>query len=306
MRIPLISKTTQIDINFLRRSFKESAKIYNEIVSSAHSKTLEELYTDEFKPKNTKSCITTVKSLFSGKPVEAKLNEMMLTGLSFKKNHRLKFSLIINKINELGYKSFGILVNKTKTNKFLPGRMESYQNEEFAGVQIRLLQAAIEYAKRYSIKSMPLTSLLPALKFHTMMGFRPIRTFDFEIRNQQDFKKAIEKCYYKISDGELYLRDIIPIISKTNGKYYLDVNRTIYCSMMKYNEKTAKTKGLKALKIYDRDPLSMVVMNLQGREFNKWLERIKGFEMIPDNGFSDPKFGIYEKFIRRWFSIIFG
>lgn len=40
------------------------------------------------------------------------------------------------------------------------------------------------------------------------------------------------------------------------------------------------------------------------QEFEKWLERIKGFEIIPDSGFKDPHFSMWEKFFRKWMSVI--
>lgn len=259
MKVPFISKTTHIDTEFLNKSLDESTRIYNEIVGSVKSKTLEELYTDEFRTQKTKSLITTVKSLKTGKPVNAELIENMITGLSYSKDHRLNLELVVNKIINLGYKSFGIFVNEGRKGLFSTGRMLSYQTERFAGTQIRLLQATIEHAKRYGIKTMPLFSLLPAVRFHTMMGFRPIKTYDIEVKTEKDIQKSIIKFFRRIGTTELNMDEIIPILSQRKGKYYLDINRTLYCSMMKHNERIAEIKGVQSLKVWDRDAPTHII-----------------------------------------------
>lgn len=269
-------------VELLKNAYKKSMQIYRQTVDAAKSKTLEELYTEEFRPSVQRANKTTVKSLETGKPVSVDLRYRLVEG-KLNGSHRLMYTVVTPNGKTLGKKGFGI-EDKEGEKRFAAGFIKSKKNDIYAGVQIRLLQAACEEAQRNGIKFMPLSSLLPAAKFHTMMGFRPTRSFNVEIKSMSDITKAITDNYIDFKKAGFEPSEVVPILSKKDGKYYFDRNRTIYCATMKRNEKMLKNGNKRHLKLSDEHSDESINMIMQGREFNKWLERIKGFEIMPKEG----------------------
>jgi len=286
--------------DLLELYYIRSRQMYYETLDSAKSSTLSDIYTDKFKPSSTKKCMTTVKSLETGEPVNVNFVGPQFDTISKKRVYNINYSLRTDDGLLLGDKEFGLCSRDNKT-EIIPGHIHSYKNDELAGVQIRLLQAAIELAHKFNIRNIPLDSLIPAVKFHTMMGFRPIKSFSTKV-------KSVEDVYNKVQNGFKTLQkdyapsDIVPVLSKNKDDYYIDFNRTLYCTAMKKNEKILKEKGLRHLP-EDTSHLSYVVnMILPSTEINTWLNRIRGFEILPEHA-SDDKSGFFAKTARFLFNL---
>lgn len=287
-------KTAARTINDL---YRDSMKVYMDLVKSVKSRSLEELYTDEFRPSKTKSNITTVKSLATGKPVEAELSEALISGKSENVKHRLKYFLkTVSEGKFLGSKIFSIDINPDKTKKFMPGFIKSPKNNEYSGTQIRLLQTACEKAKRDGVKQIRALALMPSVIFHTMMGFRPSRSFSMEVKTPEDVQTVFD-ALISINPARVSMNDYIPILSKKGNKYYLDKNRTIYCAAMRANARELKESGKRNLSLKGKILDEAVDMVLQGHELNKWNERIKGFEITPDGGNTPKKMTFLQKLV---------
>ena len=305
MILPRVTELYNPQTELLEKAYKHSMDVLKETVESVHSKTLDELYTDAFRPQQTKSNMTTVKSLKTGEPVNINLDYKLISGESEDVSHRLKYYAYLADGNSyLGSKTFGIRNNPyTHAKEFESGFITSKHNDDYAGVQIRLLQAACEEANRNGIKSIPLFGLLPAINFHTMMGFRPVAHCGEEIRSLRDITKAMNDmrtyCSRNI-DGETE-----PILAKNGDKYFFDANRTLYCAVIKDNNKALKN-GKRHLSLGSINSDNAIDMELSGEEFNKWIERSKGFEIMSDEGGHPQKRSLKEKFTDILRTIKFG
>lgn len=263
----------------LEKMYESSQARIREVIDKAHSKTLDKLYTDEFRPEVLKANKTTVISLKTGEPVPVTLSGRITDGRQ-EGSHRRKYLLKSDdKDDILGSKSFGIKV-KNGYEEFVPGYIESSKNDDYAGTQIRLLQVACELAKKHGINKMPLTALFPALKFHTMMGFRPVPERSLKMLSQNDVKTA-SSMFNEMYRERFYPEDVVPIFSKIDGDIYFDRNLTAFHAVMKNNERILNNTNQRHLSLsgcMDDD----VSMSLEGEEFDKWQSRIKGFEILPD------------------------
>ena len=281
MILPRVTGNYNPQTELLENVYKRSMKVLKETIDSAHSKTLDELYTDTFKPSHTKSDVTTVKSLKTGEPVEINL-KYRLDGLNLQEQeNRFKYSAYLSNSNKyLGSKTFGIKQKEGK-NVFEGGFIVSAKNNKYSGVQIRLLQAACEEADKNGIQKMPLCSYLPAVKFHTMMGFRPTEQCNGEVRSLSDIAKETEN-FCRDYSKEIYEEDVTPILTKIGNTYHFDRNRTLYCATMKRNERLLEYGKKRNLSLKNNFTDSSIDMELSGKEFEKWIERSKGFEIISD------------------------
>ena len=225
MILPRVTGNYNPQTELLENVYKRSMKVLKETIDSAHSKTLDELYTDTFKPSHTKSDVTTVKSLKTGEPVEINL-KYRLDGLNMQEQeNRFKYSAYLSNNNkDLGSKTFGIKQKEGK-NVFEGGFIVSAKNNKYSGVQIRLLQAACEEADKNGIKKMPLCSYLPAVKFHTMMGFRPTEQCNGEVRSLSDIAKETEN-FCRDYSKEIYEEDVTPILTKIGNVKAVNTSNT--------------------------------------------------------------------------------
>lgn len=269
----------------LERIYESSQSMFRGIVDSVHSRTLDELYKDEFRPQTLNANMTTVKSLTTGEPVPAKVSFYVKEG-TLEGSHRRQYVLSSENNKTLGKKSFGIVINGDKKS-FTPGFIESYKNNEYAGTQIRLLQIACEFAKNNGLDKMPLIGLFPAIKFHTMMGFRPVVEKSMEVNSIKDLNSSLE-MFNQMYSKNISPKDVEPVLSKVDGKLYFDRNRTAFCAVMKKNERMLEQKHQRHLKLSFSDEDNDISMVLEGDEFKKWQNRIKGFEILPDTD-SEPK-----------------
>ncbi len=305
MILPSVTVNYNPQTELLENVYKRSMKVLKESVDSVHSKTLDELYTDVFRPQHTQSNTTTVKSLKTGKPVNIDLKCKFIDGKSENETHMLKYYAYLSEGNSyLGSKTFGIRTNPyTKTKEFEGGFIRSKHNDEYSGVQIRLLQAACEEANRNGLKSMPLCALFPAVNFHTMMGFRPKAHCNEEVRTMKDIYNALNdlRTYYpNILDSKSE-----PVLAKDGDKYFFDGNRTLFCAVIKENINALKN-GKRHLPLKTTNIDNAIDMELSGDEFDKWIERSKGFEIMSEKGIIPQKQTFKEKVIDLYNTLMYG
>ena len=72
--------------------FENTTKTYREISDSVHSKTLETLYTDTFRPENLHAGETTVMDIKTGNPIKALVDYIVIYPLIF----HIEKSFLIN------------------------------------------------------------------------------------------------------------------------------------------------------------------------------------------------------------------
>ena len=287
-----------INYDILNQIYKNSMRVYRDTITKAKSNTLKDLYTDEFRPSRIKSNITTVKDISTGEPIEVLLDSMLTDGFSSGKSHRIKNYLMTKNKTILGYKTFGFNIEPNKPITYDGGFIRSMHNNEVSGTQIRLLQSAIEASEKKGVNKMTLTSLLPAVKFHTMMGFRPERSFNQEITCVKDIERVMKENAVDFQKSHFSENEVTPVLSKKDGKYYFDRNRTMYCASMKHCENIMKSEHRRNIRLTDENPDESINMIMQGKEFNNWLNRIKGFEILPD-GENTPQKGSKIRLIYR-------
>lgn len=267
----------------LRYVYKHSLKTLNNSVNSVHSNTLKELYTEAYRPIIQNSGETFIKNLQTGMPEKVKLTGKNLKFFSTKNVKRKCYTIKNDNNKTLGTKSFGLyFLSKEETPLFLSGVIQSYQNNKYAGVQIRLLQAACELAKKYNIKTIPLTSEPQALVFHTMMGFRPQKHLTIHVDSIKNLKRHVMD--YKNCIPQHLQRNVTePIVSKSGNKYYLDYNRTLFCDVLELDKEMLKSRNCRNLGRTYRNLDDDISMSLSGNQLNKWFERLKGFEILDEN-----------------------
>ena len=281
------------DNALLQKIYEYSQQVYNEIANSVHSKTLDELYTDKFIPSNPKPGRTTVKLLSTGEPIEVDINSQILEGYSTDTNHVILYSMFAPNGQNLGYKRFGIFVKPEQ--KLETGRIDSYCNDFVAGTQVRLLQTAIENVFRRGFKQIPLRSAISSVIYHSKMGFRPVESYETKVTCLEDIQKMLLKSKKRFNAYGFTADEITPIISRKGGEYYLDYNRTFYCTAMKHNKNLLKTSHQRNISDSDEPYDYIIDMTLEGKEFEAWLNRIKGFEITSAGEVPMAEEGIFKK-----------
>ncbi len=135
------------------------------------SKTLQRLYTPEFKPTRRIDengyFVTTVINKQTQKPAEIFIKE---TGLG----HYHIFEKGVNgTYNKIGSRDFEI---NQALRQLDPGYMSSSANEVYSGIGIRCHQLAVENAIKYNCDKIYLNSLDSALPFHLKSLFKPAQS----------------------------------------------------------------------------------------------------------------------------------
>lgn len=273
--------------------FETSQARMREVIDSVHSKTLDKLYTDEFRPEILNANKSTVISLKTGEPIPVNIDGSIVEGKA-NGDHRRCYTVITDDRTQLGYKTFGI---KKKNDKIelTPGYIYSSKNDDYSGTQIRLLQLECEFAKKKDVKKIPLIALFPALKFHTMMGFRPVTERSLKINSKEDLQNASDMFSMMYNTNKFNQEDIVPIFSKVDGDIYFDRNKTIFHAVMKDNERILSKNQQRHLDLTMKDFDSDISMSLEGEEFDKWQSRLKGFEILPKDDVEPRKSSLIEK-----------
>ena len=287
--IPLIKNR-----NELEKMYEVSQAHMREVIDNAHSKTLDKLYTDEFRPEVLKSNKTTVMSLKTGEPISVDIDCIITDGRA-EGDHRRRYTARTEKGGkELGFKTFGIK-DKNGRIELTPGYIYSSKNDDYSGTQIRLLQLECEYAKKKGVDEIPLIALFPAMKFHTMMGFRPTPERSLKMLSKDDVKEASNMFNQMYNTSKFHPEDIVPIFSKIDGEIYFDRNKTAFHAVMKDNERTLESTNKRHLDLAMSNLDNDVSMRLDGEEFEKWQSRLKGFEILPDEEVVPRKANFFEK-----------
>lgn len=288
----------------LEKLFENSMRTVKQVTNSVHSKTLDTLYTDTFQPEHLHSCETTVMSLKDGQPIKAKIDYILRRGKDINDTHTREYRLKTEDKKLLGTKSFTLTdYENNNPTRFTFGYIQSNDNNNYAGTQIRLLQTACELAQKNDIKEIPLVALTPAVVFHTKMGFRPKSSFDCRIEKLQDVQKYMD-LFVDSHQTELTQQNMTPIVSKRDGEYFFDKNKTLYCSAMNDMREYLKYSGKRNVSLSSFDEPSGVDMLLKDDELNKWNNRIKGFEILPDVDEGPSNKNIFMKIADTLLSII--
>lgn len=270
-----ISQNQYLDI-----LYRGSQRKLNKFIRSAHSGTLDKLFCDEFRPDVLNNGKTKILNIRTNKPVIATLiNDRTKNEMSDFIEFVLKSD---NKLLKFGRKNF--LLRRDETGRALKidgGFMESFWNNSFAGTQIRLLQACCEYAQKYNINKISLDSLVAPVVFHTKMGFRPEPDLRFQVKNAEE----LFNIYYEFANTGSYFSRISEkdiVITKKDNKHYFDYNRSLFVKC--FRESQEKLNHLKKRNLdIDFDDDIYINMSLEGKQLEKWFERIKGFEILDDN-----------------------
>lgn len=285
----------------LEKMFEASQVRMREVIDSVHSKTLDKLYTDEFRPEILNANKTTVISLKTGEPIPVNIDGPIVEG-KVNGNHRRRYTVRTeDDKTQLGYKTFGIK-KKNDEIELTPGYIYSSKNDDYSGTQIRLLQLECEFAKEKDVNKIPLIALFPALKFHTMMGFRPVTERSFKMYSKEDLKNASDMFSIMYRTNKFYQEDIVPIFSKVDGEIYFDRNKTIFHAVMKDNERTLSKKNQRHLDLTMKDFDNDVSMSLEGEEFDKWQSRLKGFEILSKDD-AEPRKSTFMEKLRAGFNL---
>lgn len=98
-------------------------------------------------------------------------------------------------------------------------------NGKLKGVGIRLDQLQIERALQLEIENIPRISEPQATIYHTKMGFLPEEKQLIPLKSIKNLKHLYEEIFACLTFN---INDISPIVLEENGKFYLDINRSIY------------------------------------------------------------------------------
>lgn len=248
----------------LMQMVENSKKVMEEYGTLFKSKTLETLYQPEY---HYQGHLPRTTYIIDKKTGEKK--KMFIT--------RMKFSGIGQEIDEkytgrtLGLKNLGSKMFGTSDVKGNPtiryGVMRSYNNNRYAGTQIRLTQVEVERAMQLHQDSIPLVSLPEALPFHTMMGFRPIEK-NTRVRTVAEVKQIIKRLKNSCCMNK---ENMTPIVHHKDGEFYVDENQTVANALLRHF-KTLKDKGVER-NFHSEIPANNVDMELRGKELEAWKQR---------------------------------
>lgn len=246
---------------------KRSKDVMAEYGELFKSKTLEKLYTPEY---HYTGCLPNSTYIIDKKTGKRKIMFISSKKIKDTPNCIQEEEYIGNTLGlkELGYKNFGT-ISKDGTKKITPGAMESKVNNRYAGTQIRLTQIEVERAMQIGEENIPLYSVAEALPFHTMMGFRPTKNYNIEIRSVSDVKKEMDL----ILKSNVFIdeKHFTPIVLEKDGKYYFDRNQTNANALLR-QLKENKENGIKR-DFHSIIPANSIVMNLSGTELEAWKQR---------------------------------
>ena len=86
------------------------------------------------------------------------------------------------------------------------------------------------------------------------------------------------------------------MLTKDGDRFFFDSNRTLFCAVIKENNKALKN-GKRHLPLNNTNADNSIDMELSGEEFDKWIERSKGFEIMPEDGGHPEKRNFKQKLI---------
>lgn len=264
--VSTVKKLENPDEQILSAMVERSKEIMAEYGTLFKSKTLEKLYTPEY---HYEGVLPRTTYIIDKKTGERKL--MFITRSKHKGFHEgieEQYTGRTYGLKPLGEKSFET-IDKYGNPKISPGAMISDSNNRYAGTQIRLTQIEVERAMQIGQESIPLHSLPEALPFHTMMGFRPTKTYSTEVKTVEEIK--LELSFLINSSAMIKEEHFIPIVHYEGGKYYFDRNQTSANALLRQLKENDEN-GIKR-NFHSVIPANSVYMDLSGRELEAWKQR---------------------------------
>lgn len=248
----------------LMQMVENSKKVMEEYGTLFKSKTLETLYQPEYHYKGMLPRTTYIIDKKTGQKKKMIITKFKLHGLQEELDERYTGRTL--GLKNLGYKMFGTRdVAGNPTIRY--GVMRSYNNNRYAGTQIRLTQVEVERAMQLHQDSIPLVSLPEALPFHTMMGFRPIEK-NTRVRTVAEVKQIIKRLKKSCCMNK---ENMTPIVHHKDGEFYVDENQTVANALLRHF-KTLKDKGVER-NFHSEIPANNVDMELRGKELEAWKQR---------------------------------
>lgn len=248
----------------LMQMVENSKKVMEEYGTLFKSKTLETLYQPEYHYKGMLPRTTYIIDKKTGQKKKMIITKFKLHGLQEELDERYTGRTL--GLKNLGYKMFGTRdVAGNSTIRY--GVMQSYNNNRYAGTQIRLTQVEVERAMQLHQDSIPLVSLPEALPFHTMMGFRPVEK-NTRVRTVAEVKQIIKRLKKSCCMNK---ENMTPIVHHKDGEFYVDENQTVANALLRHF-KTLKDKGVER-NFHSEIPANNVDMELRGKELEAWKQR---------------------------------
>ena len=248
----------------LMQMVENSKKVMEEYGTLFKSKTLETLYQPEYHYKGMLPRTTYIIDKKTGQKKKMIITKFKLHGLQEELDERYTGRTL--GLKNLGYKMFGTRdVAGNSTIRY--GVMQSYNNNRYAGTQIRLTQVEVERAMQLHQDSIPLVSLPEALPFHTMMGFRPVEK-NTRVRTVAEVKQIIKRLKKSCCMNK---ENMTPIVHHKDGEFYVDENQTVANALLR-QFKTLKDKGVDR-NFHSEIPANNVDMELRGKELEAWKQR---------------------------------
>lgn len=264
----IFANITSPKLSYAARESKEVMRKYSENVFS--SKTLHEMLSDSFEYKGGRPDTVLVKDLKTGAPVEVKV----LIEQYYKPNSgnllEEVYSLLDNYGKKIGEKLFYTKKMSDGKHQMFAGDMKNYKNN-LGGVGVRLDQLQIERALQLGIDVIPRKAEPKAMFYHTKMGFLPIERRLVEINNADEIKKIAQNELKDCSKG-LNSEKIEPIVIQKNGKFYLDINKTIAnANLQECKNLICRYNSYRVLSLESTG----AHLELSGKELEHWKELLK-------------------------------
>lgn len=256
------------DEKILSEMVEHSKEIMEECVNLFKSKTLDRLYTADYKYSGALPNSTYIIDKQTGKRKLIFVSQNKQTFNNEKNSVKEIYTAKTYGLKNLGEKYFSIVADENKKNAIKYGEMQSFANDRYSGTQIRLTQLEVERAMQLGIDKIPLYALAKALPFHTMMGFRPVEAF-YEVKNVPDVTRCMDSVYKFCP--QVRKEHFTPIIHSKENKYYFDCNQTVANAVLRQLKEIEDT-GIKRNFSRTFEACS-VKMELSGTELEMWKQR---------------------------------
>lgn len=264
-------------ISYLENLYTASKELYANFKKEnvLKSDTLREMFSNKYIYNGSKLNTILVKSLGTNAPVELKcthsIHEKMIDNNEYViASH--DYTFFNNLGMKCGSKSFKIQYDRQNENckKMIYGFMSSEANQLYKGVGVRADEIQIKFALDNNISSIPRLAAGHAVLYHIKMGFLPANNDLIQVNCKDDVDRAKVSILNK--SGDLTPTNLIPIVDKFNGKYYVNVNKTqALANVAEIKDKLSKGWSFEELiNLY----LEGLDMQLSGKELNYWKRLI--------------------------------
>lgn len=265
--IKTVVKNPKLSYETLRSKTLQQEHIADEVFNT---ETMKKLFSEEFTYKGDKPNIIYCIDKITGKPVAVTVKSK-ITQISSRMTEENYF-FYDESGKWIGQKIYNIENSPKRGMQMLPGKMWSREGS-IQGIGIRANQIQIERALELGIEKINYDAAYQASLFHTKMGFLatpnliPITSYD----------EALKIVDETVSSSKLHLKPR-PIIVSKEGKFYLDYQNTFVIASIEEIKKQRAINPSSRAKI-NGGGLKLV---LQGKNFDKWKELIKGKEITPN------------------------